>query len=112
MELVSPIKDPTSDFAVLSRKGSALMREVRERKERSKSRPKFWEVKGTAMGNAIGLKDEEAETRRAHEAKEAGEDGSINYKKDSQFAQHMGSSGKDAAVRYVLERAHVAAAFW
>ena len=103
MELVSPIKDPTSDFATLSRKGSALMREVRERKERAKCRAKFWDVRGTAMGNAIGLKDDEAESETRRQQKEASElrdDGSVDYKKDSQFASHMSGTGKDAAVSH------------
>ena len=34
---VLPIKDPTSDLAIISKKGSQLMRDQRERREREKA---------------------------------------------------------------------------
>jgi len=34
LEAVQPIKDPSSDMAVVARKGSRLVREKRERQER------------------------------------------------------------------------------
>lgn len=41
-----PLKDPTSDMAVISRKGSELVKEVRAKKEAGKSRARFWEMAG------------------------------------------------------------------
>ena len=35
---LAQVKDPTSDIAVLSRKGSTLLRDHREKKERNKMR--------------------------------------------------------------------------
>jgi len=42
LEAVQPIKDPSSDMAVVARKGSRLVREKRERQERIKAQPKSW----------------------------------------------------------------------
>jgi len=36
LEPINPIKDPTSDMAIFSKKGSALVREKREQAERAK----------------------------------------------------------------------------
>ena len=38
LEPVNPIRDPTSDMAIMSRKGSQLVREKREQQERQKVR--------------------------------------------------------------------------
>ena len=38
-----PLKDPTSDMAVIARSGSRLVREVREKKDANKSR---WGLSG------------------------------------------------------------------
>ena len=40
---VLPLKDPTSDMAVIARSGSRLVREVREKKDANKSR---WGLSG------------------------------------------------------------------
>lgn len=49
-----PLKDPTSDMAVIARQGSKLVKEVREKKESNKSRQRFWEVAGSKMGDITG----------------------------------------------------------
>ena len=53
-ELVLPLKDPTSDMAVIARNGSKLVKEVRDKKEANKSRARFWEVAGSKMGKITG----------------------------------------------------------
>lgn len=53
LEPVQPVKDPTSDIAVLARKGSALVRDARERKERARLM-KTLEGAGTVLGNLMG----------------------------------------------------------
>ena len=51
-------------MAVLSRKGSLLVRRYREEKERKKAQAKHWELAGTKMGNVLGIKaKEEGEVR-------------------------------------------------
>ncbi|KAI9990135.1 hypothetical protein PInf_020561 [Phytophthora infestans] len=86
VEMVATVKDPTSDMAVCARKGSELLREVREQRERNKMRKRFWEVGGSRMGDAIGIKkdagsDDEEEEKREEESE--------NYKQDSQFSTHL-----------------------
>jgi len=53
---VLPLKDPTSDMAVISRNGSKLVKEVRDKKEANKSRARFWEVAGSKMGKITGAR--------------------------------------------------------
>ena len=46
----------TSDLAVLSRKGSQLVKRHRVEKERKKAQQKHWELAGTKLGNLLGIK--------------------------------------------------------
>ena len=50
-----PLKDPTSDMAIISRKGSALVREVHEKQSKNKSRQRFWELAGSKLGDILGV---------------------------------------------------------
>ena len=59
VEPVIPVRDPTSDLAILSRKGSQLVRRYREEKERRKAQNKHWELAGTKLGNILGVKAKE-----------------------------------------------------
>lgn len=61
LEPINPVRDPTSDMAVFSRKGSALVKEKREQAERAKAAAKLAALGGTQLGNIMGVKDEEAE---------------------------------------------------
>lgn len=61
LDPINPIRDPTSDLAVFSKKGSALVREKREQAERAKAAAKLASVAGTALGNIMGVRDEEAD---------------------------------------------------
>jgi len=61
LEPINPIRDPTSDLAVFSKKGSALVREKREQAERQKAAAKMASLGGTALGNIMGVKDEDGE---------------------------------------------------
>jgi hypothetical protein len=61
LDPINPIRDPTSDMAVFSKKGSALVKEKREQAERAKAAAKLASLGGTALGNIMGVKDEEAE---------------------------------------------------
>lgn len=47
------MRDPTSDFAVLAKKGSAVLKFVRDRTDRQAMREKFWNLQGTKMGNVL-----------------------------------------------------------
>ncbi|GJZ22849.1 pre-mRNA-splicing factor ATP-dependent RNA helicase DEAH7-like protein [Tanacetum coccineum] len=50
-----PLKDPTSDMTIISRKGSNLVREVHEKQSMNKSRQRFWELAGSKLGNILGF---------------------------------------------------------
>jgi len=66
---VLPLKDPTSDMAVISRNGSKLVKEIREKKDANKSRSRFWEVAGSKLGALTGLTEgEREEAAKAAEA--------------------------------------------
>jgi|OM-RGC.v1.025171435 hypothetical protein len=56
-----PVKDPTSDMAVFSKKGSQLMRDVRERRERERATKEKFNMAGTVIGNILGVKEEKVE---------------------------------------------------
>lgn len=60
LEPINPVRDPTSDMAIFSRKGSALVKEKREQAERQKAAAKMAALGGTALGNIMGVKDEDA----------------------------------------------------
>ncbi|KAL1928269.1 hypothetical protein VTP01DRAFT_3185 [Rhizomucor pusillus] len=84
LEAVQSVRDPTSDMAIMSRKGSRLVREKREQAERAKA-TKF-ELAGTTLGNVMGVKSKPAE-----EETEAG--GVVGGGgEDSKFASHLKAS--------------------
>lgn len=96
IEPVQTVKDPTSDMAIFSRKGSALVREKREQAERLKAAPKF-QVAGTALGNVMGLENPEDQANAeaaaaAAKVKDTNEEDDHDGKGDSQFASHLKTS--------------------
>lgn len=84
-EPVIPVKDVTSDLAVLSRKGSQLVKRHRVEKERKKAQQKHWELAGTKLGNLLGIKTKDEEGKDI----ESKEDGSTDYKSGQKFADHI-----------------------
>jgi pre-mRNA-splicing factor ATP-dependent RNA helicase DHX38/PRP16 len=61
LEPINPVRDPSSDMAVFAKKGSALVKEKREQAERAKAAAKLAALGGTALGNIMGVRDEEAD---------------------------------------------------
>jgi len=90
-EPVQAVRDPTSDLAVIARKGSLVLREVREQKEKMKGVKKFWELAGSTMGNIIGVPKKEGEEQAGEGGGGEGskDDGDVNYKASSQYASHL-----------------------
>ncbi|XP_072516392.1 pre-mRNA-splicing factor ATP-dependent RNA helicase PRP16 [Salminus brasiliensis] len=84
-EPVIPVKDATSDMAIISRKGSQLVRKHREQKERKKAQHKHWELAGTKLGDIMGIKKQED----GSEGKPVAEDGAVDYRAEQKFADHM-----------------------
>ena len=48
-------RDPTSDMAMVSKKGSRLVKVHREQAERKKASKKEWELAGSKLGNLLGI---------------------------------------------------------
>ena len=97
-----PVKDQTSDMAMIARKGSNLVKEVRMKRDENKSRDRFWDVKNSKIGDITGTTNEEdkiAEEQKMKEDEEmrkrgekndvVGKDGEIDFKADSKFADAM-----------------------
>lgn len=62
---VPAVKDPQSDLAVFSRKGSKVVKEKRQQKERQKQAQEATNVAGTALGNIMGVKEDDADSAAA-----------------------------------------------
>ncbi|CAL1270973.1 unnamed protein product [Larinioides sclopetarius] len=86
-EPVVPVKDPTSDMAIIARKGSQAVRTFREQKERKKAQKKEWELAGTRIGDIMGIKKKE-------ETDEKSVEDNTDYKEDHKFAEHMKNSSE------------------
>ncbi|KAL2504907.1 RNA helicase family protein [Abeliophyllum distichum] len=86
-EPIMPLKDPTSDMAIISRKGSTLVREIHKKQSMNKSRQRFWELAGSKLGDILGV-EKTAEQIDADTAV-VGEQGEVDFKEEAKFAQHL-----------------------
>lgn len=86
-EPVIPLKDPTSDMAVVCRKGCKSVRFYREQKERQKAHEKVNKLAGTKLGDILGIENKSDREKPT-------EDDSVDYKKSQQFAEHMGDKSQ------------------
>lgn len=75
--------------------GSGLVRERRERRERGKMRQRFWELGGSRMGAAMGLKEEGGEEG---DVKKEDQDENYDYKKENKFSDHLKDMKKEDRV--------------
>ncbi|KAJ5579218.1 hypothetical protein N7450_008085 [Penicillium hetheringtonii] len=83
LEPISAIRDPQSDMAVFSRKGSKVVRERRQQRERQKQAQEATNMAGTALGNLMGVKEDEGDTAVAMPVEDVYKGGS------NKFAQHL-----------------------
>ncbi|ESO13044.1 hypothetical protein HELRODRAFT_188082 [Helobdella robusta] len=95
-EPIVPLKDPTSDMAVVSRKGSAVVLQHREQKERKKAQKKHWELAGSRIGDIMGIKREEEEEKDKSD--------SVDYKSDQKFAEHMINNKSEAVSEFATSK--------
>ncbi|KAK9273961.1 hypothetical protein L1049_018773 [Liquidambar formosana] len=86
-EPIMPIKDPTSDMAVISRKGSALVKEIHEKQSMNKSRQRFWELAGSKLGDILGV--EKTAEQIDEDTAAVGEQGEVDFKEDAKFSKHL-----------------------
>jgi pre-mRNA-splicing factor ATP-dependent RNA helicase DHX38/PRP16 len=80
LEPVPAVRDAQSDMAVFSRKGSKVVRERRQQKERQKQAQDATNVAGTALGNIMGVKEDEGDSAAAAPGEDTGK---------SKFASHL-----------------------
>ncbi|KAJ8105750.1 hypothetical protein OPT61_g9992 [Boeremia exigua] len=79
---VPAVRDPQSDMAVFSRRGSRVVKEKRQAKEREKQTKEATSAKGTTLGNIMGVKEEDTDS-----AAPGPDDGET--KGGSKFAEHL-----------------------
>ncbi len=79
---VPAVRDPQSDMAVFSRRGSRVVKEKRQQKEREKQTKEATSAKGTTLGNIMGVKEEDTDS-----AAPMPED--AEKKGGSKFAEHL-----------------------
>ncbi|CAM9109384.1 unnamed protein product [Ectocarpus fasciculatus] len=112
---VSCIRDPAGDMAVNCRKGSNLLRDIREKKEKMKMRKRFWELGGSRMGDVMGIarpdeegkKEDTLTTARelGDKPREEGEypssdEDKVDYKEGNTFAKHMKEMKQEGATQF------------
>lgn len=84
LEPVPAVRDPQSDMAVFSRKGSKVVQERRQRKERQKQAQDATNAAGTTLGNIMGVKEDEGDSAAAIPGEEDQKAGN-----NSKFASHL-----------------------
>jgi pre-mRNA-splicing factor ATP-dependent RNA helicase DHX38/PRP16 len=82
LDPVPAVRDPQSDMAVFSRKGSRVVKEKRQQKERQKQAQEATNVAGTALGNLMGIREDEGDSAAAAPGEE-------DHKGGSKFAEHL-----------------------
>ena len=82
LEPVPAVRDNQSDMAVFSRKGSKVVKEKRQQKERQKQAQEATNMAGTALGNLMGVKEDEGDSAAPIPGEE-------EQQSNSKFGQHM-----------------------
>ncbi|KAH6663452.1 pre-mRNA-splicing factor ATP-dependent RNA helicase prp16, partial [Verticillium dahliae] len=88
LEPVPAVRDYQSDMAVFSRKGSKVVKEARQQRERQRQAQEATSMKGTALGNLMGVKEEEGDSAMAI----AGEEDAVRKpdgETSNKFSDHM-----------------------
>ncbi|KAG7114045.1 Pre-mRNA-splicing factor ATP-dependent RNA helicase prp16 like protein [Verticillium longisporum] len=88
LEPVPAVRDYQSDMAVFSRKGSKVVKEARQQRERQRQAQEATSMKRTALGNLMGVKEEEGDSAMAI----AGEEDAVRKpdgETSNKFSDHM-----------------------
>ncbi|KAJ2861592.1 Pre-mRNA-splicing factor ATP-dependent RNA helicase PRP16 [Coemansia erecta] len=72
LDPVKTVVDPTSDLAVFARKGSALVRDIREKRERMKATRDAVNAAGTTLGNVMGIEAADDADREPEDSSKGG----------------------------------------
>ncbi|KAL7291450.1 hypothetical protein TKK_0015034 [Trichogramma kaykai] len=92
-----PVKDLTSPMALLSRKGSHLVRCHREEKERRKAQKKHWNLAGTNLGNIMGVEDCKKEDVEVPSEE-------CHYKSAQKYASHVDDQVTQSKFKKIQEQ--------
>ena len=82
LDPVPAVRDPQSDMAVFSRKGSKVVKEKRQQKERQKQAQEATNMAGTTLGNLMGVKEDEGDSAAAVPEED-------EMKSGNKFAEHL-----------------------
>ncbi|KAK1508236.1 helicase associated domain-containing protein [Colletotrichum costaricense] len=92
LEPVPAVRDYQSDMAVFSRKGSKVVKESRQQRERQRQAQEATSMAGTALGNLMGVKEDDGDSAlpvaSENEAKKGGEKEETN-ENSNKFSDHM-----------------------
>ncbi|KAL7901127.1 pre-mRNA splicing factor ATP-dependent RNA helicase prp16 [Trichoderma sp. SZMC 28014] len=86
LEPVPAVRDYQSDMAVFSRKGSKVVKESRQQRERQKQAHEATSITGTALGNIMGAKEEDGDSALPIAAEE---DMEKTERKGNKFSEHI-----------------------
>ncbi|GFP52319.1 hypothetical protein ACSS6W_003640 [Trichoderma asperelloides] len=86
LEPVPAVRDYQSDMAVFSRKGSRVVKESRQQRERQKQAHEATSITGTALGNIMGAKEEDGDSALPIAAEE---DMEKTERKGNKFSEHI-----------------------
>lgn len=93
LEPVPAIRDPQSDMAIFSKKGSLLVKERRLRREREKQAQEATSMAGTALGNVMGVKEEDTDSAAPGNGEPEAKRGDVAPERgSSKFAEHLKQS--------------------
>jgi pre-mRNA-splicing factor ATP-dependent RNA helicase DHX38/PRP16 len=88
LEPVPAVRDYQSDMAVFSRKGSKVVKERRQQRERQRQAQEATNIAGTALGNLMGVKEEDTDSALPV----AKEDEVTKSQSSNKFSDHLKKS--------------------
>lgn len=86
LDPVPAVRDYQSDMAVFSRKGSKAVKEARQQRERQKQAQQATSLAGTALGNIMGAKEDDADSALPAPVEA---DAPSSDRKGNKFSSHM-----------------------
>ncbi|CAG9938148.1 unnamed protein product [Clonostachys rosea f. rosea IK726] len=86
VEPIPAVRDYQSDMAIFSRKGSKVVKEARQQRERQRQAQEATSMAGTVLGNILGAKEEDGDSALPI----AGEEDRVKEdRKGNKFSEHM-----------------------
>ena len=93
LDPVPAVRDPQSDMAVFSRKGSRVVKEKRQQKERQKQAQEATSAKGTTLGNILGANEDDTDAAGPAPVGDSEQPG-----KGNKFSEHVQKKGQGQSV--------------